>query len=82
MTSTPRYSNLVRVYIMTHYKAHLTLKQNARPVFRRPYSIPFAIKDRVGKELDRLEEQGVLRRVDYSDWASPVVPVYLSEMAP
>ena len=61
--------------VMTHFKAHLTLKQNARPVFRRPYSIPFAIKDRVGKELDRLEEQGVLRRVDYSDWASPVVPV-------
>ena len=60
--------------VMTHFKAHLTLKQNARPVFRRPYSIPFAIKDRVGKELDRLEEQGVLRRVDYSDWASPVVP--------
>ncbi|ETW98372.1 MAG: hypothetical protein ETSY2_42930 [Candidatus Entotheonella gemina] len=60
---------------MTQIKAHLNLRQDARPVFRRPYTIPFAIKDKVAQELDRLEEQGVLRRVDYSEWASPVVPV-------
>ena len=60
---------------MTQFKAHLTLKPGTTPVFRRPHSVPFAIREKVSKELDRLEEQGVLRRVDYSEWAAPVVPV-------
>ena len=60
---------------MTQIKAHLSLKPDATPVFRRPHTVPYAIREKVGKELDRLEEQGVLRRVDYSEWAAPVVPV-------
>ena len=52
---------------MTQIKAHLSLKADSRPVFRRPHTVPFAIREKVGKELDKLEEQGVLRRVDYSE---------------
>ena len=29
----------------------------------------------MGKELDRLEEEGILCRVDHSEWAAPIVPV-------
>lgn len=32
-------------------------------------------KDSVSLELDRLEEAGILRKVDHSEWAAPVVPV-------
>ena len=32
-----------------------------------------AIKDVVGKELDSLEWQGILRKVSNSDWAAPIV---------
>ena len=60
---------------MTQIKAHLSLKPDARPVFRRPHQVPFTIREKVGKELDKLEEQGVLRKVDHSEWAAPVVPV-------
>ena len=60
---------------MKRIKAHLTLKPEATPRFHRPRSVPFAIKDKVGKELDRLEEAGVLQRVDHSEWAAPIVPV-------
>ena len=60
---------------MTQIKAHLTLKPNAQPQFCRPRSVPFAIKEKVGKELDRLEEAGVLRKNDYAEWAAPIVPV-------
>ena len=46
---------------MKKIKAQLCLKPDARPRFCRPCSVPFAIKQTVGKELDRLEETGVLR---------------------
>ena len=61
--------------VMTQLTAHLTLKEHAEPRFFKPHPIPFAIKDRVGRELDRLEKSGVLHRVDYADWAAPIVPV-------
>ena len=54
--------------VMTKHRAHLTLEPGARPVFRRPHSVPFAMKDKVGRELDRLEEAGILQRVEYSPW--------------
>ena len=37
--------------------------------------MPFALKDAVGQELDRLKKQGVIKKVDSSDWAAPIVTV-------
>ncbi len=37
--------------------------------------MPFALKDVVGQELDRLEEQGALKKVEFSEWAAPIVTV-------
>ena len=37
--------------------------------------VPFAIRDAVGQELDRLEKQGILQRVDHREWAAPIVAV-------
>ena len=45
-------------------------------MFRR---VPYRLKQVVGRELDRLEECGVLRRVDYTDWAAPIVPVHKND---
>ena len=60
---------------MRHIKASLTLKPDAKPRFCRPRSVPFSIKPKVGQELDRLEEEGVLQKVDHSVWAAPIVTV-------
>ena len=60
---------------MLHLKAHLSLRENSEPRFCKSRPVPFAIKDRVGKELDRLEEAGILYRVDHAEWAAPIVPV-------
>ena len=60
---------------MQHVKAHLRLKEGSHPKFCQPRTVPYAIRDQVGKELDRLKNSGVLCRVDHADWATPIVPV-------
>lgn len=37
--------------------------------------MPFSLKETVASELDRLEEEGVLKKVDHADWAAPIVVV-------
>ena len=56
-------------------KATLHVETDATPRFFRPRLVPFSIKTAVGQELDRLEKQGVLRKVERSDWAAPIVVV-------
>ncbi len=60
---------------MHQFKASLRLNSNAVPRFHRPRPVPFALKEAVGRELDRMEELGVLERVSHSQWAAPIVPV-------
>ena len=60
---------------MKTIKAKLKLKENATPKFHRPRTVPFALKEAVEQELNRLEKKGILKRVDHSDWAAPIVPV-------
>ena len=56
-------------------KAILNVKPDATPRFFKPRPVPCAIKEAIGKELDKLEEQGILMKVDSSDWAAPIVLV-------
>lgn len=58
-----------------HLHAHLKVKEGAKPVFHRPRPVPFAIKGAIEKELDRLEEEGIVEKVSRSEWAAPIVPV-------
>ena len=57
------------------YKATLQVQPEAEPRFFKPCSVPFAIKASVGKELDRLEQQGIIEKVSHSEWAAPIVAV-------
>ena len=60
---------------MRKFKANLQVKSNAKPVFHRLWSVPYAIKDIIEKELERLEREGVIEKVEHSEWAAPIVPV-------
>ena len=57
------------------YKVKLPVVPDARPKFHRSRSIPYALKASFDKEFNRLENIGVLERVDYSEWAAPIVVV-------
>uniref|UniRef100_A0A8C5QHQ9 ribonuclease H n=1 Tax=Leptobrachium leishanense TaxID=445787 RepID=A0A8C5QHQ9_9ANUR len=53
----------------------LKLKPDAHPRFFKARTVPFALRAGVDAELIRLEEQGVISKVERSAWASPIVPV-------
>lgn len=56
-------------------KVQLQVKEDAKPIFYKPRPVPYALRQGVEDELKRLVEIGVLEKVDFSDWAAPVVPV-------
>ncbi len=57
------------------YKVRISVMNEAKPQFWKPYQVPFALKEAVGRELERLEGDGVLQKVDHSEWAAPIITV-------
>ena len=56
-------------------KVHLTLKPDAQPKFCKSQLLPFSIKPAVEQDLERQVHNGVLQRVEYSEWETPIVVV-------
>ena len=48
---------------------------DAQPKFFKPRSVPFTLHECVESELDCLEQEGVIEKTHYSEWAAPVVAV-------
>ncbi len=63
------------LFVVHHEHVAFFLHYGARPKFFRPRSVPFAIREAVGEELDRLETAGILEKVSYAEWAAPIVAV-------
>ena len=47
------------------FTATLNLRPDSKPVFCKPRPVPFALKEALGKELDRLETAGILEKVSH-----------------
>ena len=41
--------------------------------------MPYSLKGAIKQDLERLENLGVIEKVQFSDWAAPVVPVQKSD---
>ena len=52
---------------VTRIQARIKVKPDSNPVFCKARSVPYAIKPKVEKELDRLVENGILSKVQTSD---------------
>ncbi|XP_039291150.1 uncharacterized protein K02A2.6-like [Nilaparvata lugens] len=59
----------------TKRKFELHLKDDARPIFCKPRPIPYAIKDKVELEINRLVNENILTPVESSEYGTPIVPV-------
>ena len=51
------------------------MKDGAQPVFKKKRNVPFAALEQINKELDRLEQAGILSKTYFSEWEAPIVHV-------
>ncbi|CAC5370681.1 unnamed protein product [Mytilus coruscus] len=56
-------------------KAKIYVDESAVPKYFKARPLPYALKDKVEMELERLEKEGQIQQVEFSDWAGPIVPV-------
>ena len=72
-----KHSNLFRDKLGTirGITAKLHISPGLKPRFYCPRSIPYAIRSRVDQTLNKLVSQGILEAVQFSEWATPIVPV-------
>ena len=71
------FLNSTRLFSQTviSFKAHITLKDDVAPIFHKARPVPYSLREKVDKELDKQVEAGILKKVERSEWASPVVIV-------
>lgn len=60
---------------LPQHKGSLQLRPNAKPSYVKPRTLPFALRKTVETDLLKLADEGILTKIDHSDWASPLVVV-------
>eukprot|EP00057_Strongylocentrotus_purpuratus_P011260 XP_011665734.1 PREDICTED: uncharacterized protein K02A2.6-like [Strongylocentrotus purpuratus] len=53
----------------------LDIDEGASPRFLKARPVPFALRNRLDEELDRLLANDIIEPVQYSNWAAPIVPI-------
>ncbi|KAK7095401.1 hypothetical protein V1264_006813 [Littorina saxatilis] len=56
-------------------KASIFVDPSAQPRYFKPRPVPYALREQLSQELDRLEAEGTIEKVEFSDWAAPIVTV-------
>ena len=64
---------ILKVSWTRHSKIHV--KPDTKPIFWKPRTVLFALREAVDKELDRLERLNIISPVDCSEWACPIMVV-------
>ena len=61
--------------LMKGVKCVIHIHKDAVPKLCKARTVPYAMRERVEAELERLEAAGIIEAVRYSDWATPIVPI-------
>ena len=60
---------------MKGVKVSIDINPEATPRFFKARPVPYAIKEKIERELERLVKEGIFKPVNHSKWATPIVPV-------
>ena len=60
-------------------KARIEVEPDAKPRYCKARTVPFALRQKVEAEIERLVAEGTLEPVTHSAWATPVVAVLKSD---
>ena len=55
--------------------AKFNIDPQVKPKFFKARPVPYALRPKVEAQLDKLEAAGIIRPVQFSQWAAPIVPV-------
>ena len=55
--------------------ASWTLKPDVKPKFCKPRPVSYALRPKVEETLNKMAKEGNVEKIDFSDWATPIVPV-------
>ena len=56
-------------------KAKIHVDSTVTPIFHKARPVPYALRGKIEQNLGRLERAGTIEPVQYSEWATPIVPV-------
>ena len=60
-------------------KAKIYVETDAEPKFFKARPVPYALKSKVEDELERLQKEGIISPVEFSEWAAPIFPFFEAE---
>ena len=55
--------------------AKFVVRSDATPKFYGARPVPYSLRPKVEEELNRLERDGIITPVEFSEWTAPIVPV-------
>ncbi|XP_063408205.1 uncharacterized protein K02A2.6-like [Mytilus trossulus] len=56
-------------------KARIYVDKDATPKYFKARPVPYALKEKIEKELDRLQKGRNIEKVEFSEWAASIVPI-------
>ena len=72
-----KHKSLFRVELgkSSNITAAFHLKEQATPRFCNARPVSYALGGKIEDELNRLQQEGIIEPVPFSEWAAPIVPV-------
>ncbi|BES98989.1 Hypothetical Protein NTJ_11805 [Nesidiocoris tenuis] len=64
-----------KIGTVPNYTVSLQFRNDARPVFLKPRTVPYAIKEQVETEIRKLEAEGIIEKTNSSAWGTPLVVI-------